>query len=390
MKTASLPAFFLGLHGCIRRFKLGHKEVKIQSSSEPLALRRVSLSECQDIEDFNPCGHQPCLNGGTCLYTVQQDTAPYKCNCPSGFVGQRCEQILSTNHQQNQQTQTVSNDVSADPISAFVPAFTNEYRPNSLSASQPSFLELPTLSHVSKAFHIEVWFLAKRANGLILYNGQNSNGNGDFLAINLVNGHVQLRYDLGSGVANLTSPEKVEFNQWHSIKVTRNGPYGTLQLNTGQVVSGMSPGSLTELNLELPLYLGGYRFAYTLNKDSGVVTGLEGALQRLIVNGNAIEDLVEVALDSRGISRYVGLPCDSEYSGGKNELQAGSRKVAKCKNGGICTPFFRSYVCKCKADFIGPKCEKSKNFTLSMSSHCCLHSVFQCKLTLKLYPDFGN
>ena len=171
-----------------------------------------------------------------------------------------------------------------------------------------------------------------------------------------------MRYDLGSGVANLTSPEPVEFNQWHSVKVTRNGPYGTLQLNTGQVVSGMSPGSLTELNLELPLYLGGYRFAYTLNKDSGVVTGLEGALQRLIVNGNAIEDLVEVALDSRGISRYVGLPCDSEYSGGKNELQAGSRKVAKCKNGGICTPFFRSYVCKCKADFIGPKCEKSKNF----------------------------
>ena len=178
---------------------------------------------------------------------------------------------------------------------------------------------------------------------------------------------------MGSGVANLTSPEKVEFNQWHSVKVTRNGPYGTLQLNTGQVVSGMSPGSLTELNLELPLYLGGYRFAYTLNKDSGVVTGLEGALQRLIVNGNAVEDLVEVALDSRGISRYVGLPCDSDYSENQHS------KVAKCKNGGICTPFFRSYVCKCKADFIGPKCEKSKNFTLSMSSHCCLHSVFHYK-----------
>ena len=79
------------------------------------------------------------------------------------------------------------------------------------------------------------------------------------MSINLVNGHVQLRYDLGSGVANLTSPEKVSSGQFHSVKVTRNGPYGTLQLNTGQVVSGMSPGALTELNLELPLYLGGYR-----------------------------------------------------------------------------------------------------------------------------------
>lgn len=93
------------------------------------------------------------------------------------------------------------------------------------------------------------------------------------------------------------------------------------------------------------------RYAYSLNKDAGVVTGLEGALQRLIVNGNAIEDLVEVAKDSRGISRYVGAPCEEKDLGPPH----------KCMNGGICTPFFRSYVCKCKADFIGPKCEKSKS-----------------------------
>ena len=137
----------------------------------------------------------------------------------------------------------------------------------------------------------------------------------------------------------------------------------------------MSPGSLTELNLELPLYLGGYRYAYTLNKDSGVVTGLDGALQRLIVNGNAVEDLVEVSEDSRGISRFVGLPCDSDLNSEKQ-----SRKVAKCKNGGICTPFFRSYVCKCKADFIGPKCEKSKNF----------HAFYVKPLHSVLFKEFLN
>ena len=149
------------------------------------------------------------------------------------------------------------------PVSAFVPAFTNgppaSNAHNSFITSQPSFLELPPLSHVSKAFHIEVWFLCQRPDGLILYNGQHSNGNGDFLSINLVNGHVQFRYDLGSGYANLTTPEKVSQGEWHSVIVTRNGPFGTLQLNGGQVVSGTSSGPLTELNLELPLYLGGYR-----------------------------------------------------------------------------------------------------------------------------------
>jgi hypothetical protein len=47
-----------------------------------------------------------------------------------------------------------------------------------------------------------LWFLCQRLNGLLLYNGQNANGHGDFLSINLVGGHVQLRYDLGSGPAN--------------------------------------------------------------------------------------------------------------------------------------------------------------------------------------------
>ena len=107
-----------------------------------------------------------------------------------------------------------------------------------------------------------IFFLHFRPNGLILYNGQNSNGNGDFLSINLVDGYVQLRYDLGSGVANLTSPERAPLGEWNSLKVTRNGPFGTLQLNTGQLVTGMSPGSLTELNLELPLYLGGYKYVF--------------------------------------------------------------------------------------------------------------------------------
>lgn len=57
----------------------------------------------------------------------------------------------------------------------FVPAFAGK-----------SYLELPTLKHVSKAFQIEVWFLAFSRDGMILFNGQNPNGHGDFLSINLV------------------------------------------------------------------------------------------------------------------------------------------------------------------------------------------------------------
>ena len=118
-----------------------------------------------------------------------------------------------------------------------------------------------SIESLPREFDIVVWFLAYKTDaGVILYNGQNSNGNGDFLSLNLVRGgRVQLRFDLGSGLANLTTSEGVRPGEWHSVRITRSGPRGTLQLDEGKVVTGSSPLPLTELNLELPLYLGGFR-----------------------------------------------------------------------------------------------------------------------------------
>lgn len=97
------------------------------------------------------------------------------------------------------------------------------------------------------------------------------------------------------------------------------------------------------------------RFSYSLSRSSGVVTGLNGAIQRLIVNGNAIENLMDHAKDSREISDYEGPPCDQH----------------KCLNGGQCKPFFRSYVCKCKHEFMGHFCEKgTKAVSWQLSFSC--------------------
>lgn len=65
-----------------------------------------------------------------------------------------------------------------------------------------SFLKFPTLESVGKSFALEVWFLPTSIDGVLLYNGQNTEG-GDFIALNLKNGHVEFTFNLGSGVANL-------------------------------------------------------------------------------------------------------------------------------------------------------------------------------------------
>ena len=83
-----------------------------------------------------------------------------------------------------------------------------------------------------------------------------------------------------------------------------------------------------------------FRYTNSINKASGITKGLNGAIQRVIVNGNAFADLVGSAKNIRGISRYEGPPCDDT-----NELEGrgttGWRQVQKCFNGGQCIPYFR-------------------------------------------------
>ena len=75
-----------GFNGCIRRYKLGYKELKLQSPAEPLTLRRVGLSECQ----ASPCAVNPCKNSGTCVVSVKK--RGYDCACKPGYRGSWCEE----------------------------------------------------------------------------------------------------------------------------------------------------------------------------------------------------------------------------------------------------------------------------------------------------------
>ena len=96
-----------GLNGCVRRFKLGHREIKIQATSEPFSLRRVALSECRLSEnelspndvspielpsvEVSPCRKNPCLNRGLCK---EISRTAFACECKQGFEGERCQDAV--------------------------------------------------------------------------------------------------------------------------------------------------------------------------------------------------------------------------------------------------------------------------------------------------------
>jgi hypothetical protein len=87
-----------------------------------------------------------------------------------------------------------------------------------------------------------------------------------------------------------------------------------------------------------------------VNRDAGVTRGLDGAIQRLIVNGQTWQNLAERANSEhqRRISRYDGPPCPL------------STDANPCLNGGICQPMLALYVCKCPLKYTGNHCENCK------------------------------
>ena len=73
----------------------------------------------------------------------------------------------------------------------FVPAFNGN-----------SYIELPGMK-MSDQHKVEVEFFSSEPNGMIFYQGQKKDGNGDFISLNMVDGFLEFRYDLGSGPAEL-------------------------------------------------------------------------------------------------------------------------------------------------------------------------------------------
>jgi len=128
-----------------------------------------------------------------------------------------------------------------------------------------------------------VWFLTRSSSGLLLYNGQRSDGDGDFVSLHLSGNRLHYVYDLGGGPARAVASATVENDRWHVARISREGPIGHLRLDGGVAVKAESPKGMTELNVEMPLYLGGAKFPYSLSKFVGEVGGLNGAIQRVVV-----------------------------------------------------------------------------------------------------------
>lgn len=129
-------------------------------------------------------------------------------------------------------------------------------------------------------------FNSATAHGLLFHHGDQTI-NRDFVSISVIEQRVEFRFDLGSGPAILMSGP-VSLNDWHYVLATRDGRSGTLQVDGGAVVSGQSEGSLSILNVNSDIFVGGVADYDTVSPHVGTEVGLIGCIRDLEVGHFAI------------------------------------------------------------------------------------------------------
>ncbi|XP_064212008.1 neurexin 1 [Tribolium castaneum] len=210
--------------------------------------------------------------------------------------------------------------------------------------SKHTFIGLPMLRAYS-SIHIDFMFKTREANGLIMFNGGRKE---DFVAVELVDGHINYIVNVGDGTVTLrdTVRSHLNDNRWHTVGIRRPSVKQHTLMVDDDIVIATNHGT-GNLELDGILYLGGVHkdlYAQLPQEDVKSRHGFEGCIAGLDLNGespNIMEDAVVH-------SSLVTPGCESQSAKCSHNV---------CANGGICVQQWHSYTCDCDmTSFTGPTC----------------------------------
>ncbi|XP_043237332.1 basement membrane-specific heparan sulfate proteoglycan core protein-like isoform X3 [Amphibalanus amphitrite] len=216
----------------------------------------------------------------------------------------------------------------------------------SFGASDGSFVALETIPDAYLSFDVELSFRPAAMDGLLLYNGQQSTGDGsggDFVSFGLREGYPEFRFKLGGAPAVLRSRRAVIMDMWHTVRLQRDKNRGKMTVDGNTEVDGEADGEYVGLDLDEPLYIGGVPDFAQIHPESGFDRGFIGCVARLSVSG-VLYSLQSDALDRRDVRQCEVCRTDSS-----------------CDNSGLCQEALneRGHRCICAAGFTGPTCSEA-------------------------------
>ncbi|XP_060682957.1 protocadherin Fat 4 [Hemiscyllium ocellatum] len=230
----------------------------------------------------------------------------------------------------------------------------NECDGSSLGFEELSYMELPSLDPTNNIIYVELATI--RENSLLLYNYDNKEGaDGEFLALEIINGKIEFSYNLGSGIVRLVTDQYVTDGEFHKIFATRTGKVGSLTVDNctndqpAQFCFVSTPGIGTERTLDLEknrMVFGGIKLIepILLRPDQVKSHDFIGCIKEFRLNNIPVK--FAEALSSNNILTScprLGRMCQAKT----------------CLNGGICLDRWSYYLCQCPEGFTGPHCGMS-------------------------------
>ncbi|RVE65013.1 hypothetical protein OJAV_G00132020 [Oryzias javanicus] len=309
--------------------------------------------------DVDECLRLKCQNGGTC---VASDNGSY-CHCVPGFEGEICEEPVD--HCRSTPC------VEGTCINLSTGFFCNcpfgvsgvHCEEHSYGFEELSFMEFPPLDRRTNLIYIE--FATVQKNSLILYNPGGSSSR-DFFALEIVEGSMQLSYDLGSGPVKLKTHKHIADGFFHSVTARRIGNMGSMLVDncTDVIKRGFcfskSEGTISERTLDVGnnnMTFGGLRTLESILLHPNQIKSHDfvGCIRQVHINGILLRPSMALAAFNiyDRCTRVSGSVCDN----------------VPCKNGGVCHDFWSDYLCDCPSPFGGINCATvmSENMVMQFS-----------------------
>ncbi|KAM4599205.1 neurexin-1a isoform 3-T4 [Fundulus diaphanus] len=176
----------------------------------------------------------------------------------------------------------------------------------------------------------------------------------DFFAIEMLDGHLYLLLDMGSGTTKTKAVNrKVNDGEWYHVDFQRDGRSGTISINTLRTAY-TAPGESEILDLDDNLYLGGLPenkmgLVFPTEVWTALLNyGYVGCIRDLFIDGQS-KDVRRLA----EVQKAAGVKPSCSKEPPKQCLSN------PCQNNGVCREGWNRYVCDCSGTgYLGRSCER--------------------------------
>ncbi|XP_058880816.1 neurexin-1 isoform X2 [Acipenser ruthenus] len=176
----------------------------------------------------------------------------------------------------------------------------------------------------------------------------------DFFAIEMLDGHLYLLLDMGSGTIKTRAVnKKVNDGEWYHVDFQRDGRSGTISVNTNRTPY-TSPGESEILDLDDNLYLGGLP-----ENKVGLIFPTE--VWTALLNYGYVGCIRDLFIDgqSKDIRRMAEIQAAAGVKPSCSKEPAKQCLSNPCRNNGVCREGWNRYVCDCSGSgYLGRSCER--------------------------------